>query len=76
VRSKPQHEELPRAEGWLDPLEEAELAIEKVMESQKSMELQPQDAYYRRLQHELAELSQLRSRSVGEEPARRVIIYI
>lgn len=76
VRSKPQPEELPRAEGWLDPLEEAELAIEKVMENQKSVELQPQDAYYRRLQHELAEQSRLRSRSVGEEPARRVLIYI
>jgi hypothetical protein len=39
------------------------------------MELAPQNAYVRRLQHELAERASLSSRSTGHEPVRRVQIY-
>ncbi len=76
VRRSPDATGKNQGEGWLDPLEEAELAIEKVMETQKSVELQPQEAYYRKLQHELAEQYRLRSRSVGDEPRRRVVIFV
>lgn len=76
VRRSPDVAGKNQGEGWLDPLEEAELAIEKVMETQKPVELQPQESYYRRLQHELAEQYRLRSRSVGDEPKRRVVIFV
>ena len=64
-----------RASNWIDPLEEAELAVEKAMNTHKSVELQPQDSYTRRLQHELAAQYRLRSRSIGSEPYRRVVIF-
>ena len=76
VRRSPDGSNKTHSEGWLDPLEEAEMAVEKVMETQKAIELQPQEAYYRKLQHELAEQYRLRSRSVGEEPRRRVVIFV
>lgn len=59
----------------MNPLAEAEQAIQKVLESLKPVELAPQSSAIRRLQHELAERYQLHSRSAGEEPNRRVTIY-
>ncbi|HHW15114.1 MAG TPA: hypothetical protein GXX28_09305, partial [Firmicutes bacterium] len=59
----------------MNPLAEAEQAIRRVRESLQPVELAPQSAAIRRLQHELAEKYQLYSRSVGEEPNRRVTIY-
>ncbi|MEK7863248.1 MAG: R3H domain-containing nucleic acid-binding protein, partial [Chloroflexota bacterium] len=57
-------------------LEEARDAIEQVVNGQKDeVELGPQNAYVRRLQHELAEQASLSSRSTGHEPVRRVQIY-
>ena len=57
-------------------LDEARLAIEQVVNGQKDeVELSPQNAYVRRLQHELAERASLSSRSTGHEPVRRVQIY-
>jgi predicted RNA-binding protein Jag len=38
------------------------------------VELSPQSAYIRRLQHQLAEQHSLSSRSTGKEPYRRVRI--
>jgi stage III sporulation protein AA len=57
-------------------LEEARDAIEAVSAGKtEEVELAPQNAYIRRLQHELAERASLSSRSTGHEPVRRVQIY-
>ncbi len=55
-------------------MQEAEEAIERVVENGEPVELNPQNAYIRRLQHQLAEQYQLSSSSVGAEPRRRVRI--
>jgi stage III sporulation protein SpoIIIAA len=56
-------------------LNEAEEAVTKVRNGQGSIELSPQSAYIRRLQHLLAERSHLASQSTGKDPNRRVRIY-
>ncbi len=57
-------------------LDEAREAIEAVARGTlDEVELAPQNAYVRRLQHELAEQASLSSRSTGHEPVRRVQIY-
>ena len=57
-------------------LEEARDAIEQVAGGQSDeVELSPQNAYVRKLQHELIERANLSSRSTGHEPYRRVQIY-
>jgi len=60
----------------LDPfnlaLQEAEQAISQVMTTSKPVELQPQSAYVRRLQHQIIEKANLLSKSKGKEPNRRV----
>ncbi len=62
----------------LDPIslamQETEQAISQVLATARSVELQPQSAYVRRLQHQMAERSNLLSRSKGKEPHRRVRI--
>src|SRR5437870_10288426 len=53
-------------------LEEAREAIEQVVGGQSGeIELAPQNAYVRKLQHELVERANLSSRSTGHEPYRR-----
>jgi len=54
---------------------EAEEAIEKVIQTNKSVDLSPQNAYIRRLQHQMVDKKNLHSESVGEEPKRRIRIY-
>jgi predicted RNA-binding protein Jag len=39
------------------------------------VELSPQNAYIRRLQHQMAERANIVSRSRGREPYRRVRLY-
>src|SRR6266516_3621834 len=57
-------------------LEEAREAIDAVANGKTDeVELAPQNAYVRRLQHELAERASLSSRSTGHDPVRRVQIY-
>ena len=56
-------------------LREAEDAIAQVKNSGKSVDLNPQNAYMRRLQHQKVEEAGLHSESVGEEPKRRLRIY-
>lgn len=56
-------------------LKEAEAAISHVLATSESVELSPQNAYIRRLQHQLAQTYGLRSESVGVEPYRRVRIW-
>jgi stage III sporulation protein SpoIIIAA len=55
-------------------LRETEDAIARVLETSAPVELSPQSAYIRRLQHQLAEQHSLASRSTGKEPYRRVRI--
>jgi stage III sporulation protein SpoIIIAA len=56
-------------------LREAEEAIGLVIRQIEPVELSPQNAYIRRLQHQMAERANLISRSRGREPYRRVRLY-
>ena len=56
-------------------LTEVERAIAQVLESARAVELEPQNAYIRRLQHQLVQRYGLASESKGDEPHRRVVIY-
>ena len=63
----------------VDPREaamrETEEAIGLVITGSEPIELSPQNAYIRRLQHQMAERANLVSRSRGREPYRRVRLY-
>ena len=52
-----------------------EEAIGLVQRDAKPVELSPQNAYIRRLQHQRAEAANLTTRSRGREPFRRVRVY-
>jgi hypothetical protein len=56
-------------------LREVEEAIGLVHEQAKPIELAPQNAYIRRLQHQMAEQANVVSHSRGREPYRRVRLY-
>ena len=57
-------------------LGEAEEAVTQVKEGeQEGIELSPQSAYIRRLQHLVARRNDLLSQSTGKDPNRRVRIY-
>jgi stage III sporulation protein SpoIIIAA len=56
-------------------LRETEDAIGLVLNRAEAIELSPQNAYIRRLQHQMAERANLVSRSRGREPYRRVRLY-
>ncbi|PIS28352.1 single-stranded DNA-binding protein [Candidatus Saganbacteria bacterium CG08_land_8_20_14_0_20_45_16] len=56
-------------------LREIDEAIDTVQKSGHSIDVNPQNAYIRRLQHQRVEEFGLRSESVGEEPLRRLRIY-
>ena len=56
-------------------MRETEEAIDMVLNSSEAVELSPQNAYIRRLQHQMAERANLVSRSRGREPYRRVRLY-
>ncbi|HLV98498.1 MAG TPA: R3H domain-containing nucleic acid-binding protein [Ktedonobacterales bacterium] len=73
-------ERTPGSGGSLDPtieaIAEAEEAIGHVLTNgANAVELSPQNAYIRRLQHQVAERYNLASRSRGKEPNRRVKIF-
>ena len=56
-------------------LQEAEDAITNAMDYGRAIDLTPQNAYVRRMQHRLAERYNLSSRSRGKEPNRHVRIF-
>ncbi len=58
-----------------DALRETRDGIDHVLQGAHSIELEPQNAYVRRRQHELVRQANLFSRSLGKEPRRRVRIY-
>jgi stage III sporulation protein SpoIIIAA len=55
-------------------IRDAEEGVERVLENGEPVELLPQNAYLRRLQHMLVQKYSLNSESVGTEPYRRVRI--
>jgi stage III sporulation protein SpoIIIAA len=61
--------------GLAAALREAKTAAEQVRGGGEAVELSPQTAYIRRLQHLIAERSGVRSQSSGHEPERRVRIF-
>ena len=66
---------MPQKDGTIgSAMNEAQEAITQVKEGEGAVELSPQNAYIRRLQHLLAERHNLVSRSLGKEPGRRVRI--
>lgn len=64
----------PRDEVMDTAMDEAIKAIEDIRSGKKEVELSPQNAFIRRLQHMLAERHDVTSRSSGKEPGRRVKI--
>ncbi len=64
-----------KADSLKFALSEAEEAVKQVKSGQGEVELSPQSAYIRRLQHLIAERNKLFSKSTGKEPQRRVRIY-
>jgi len=56
-------------------LTEAEQAVLRVKNGEEAVELSPQSAYIRRLQHIIAERNEVFSQSSGRDPNRRVRIY-
>ena len=56
-------------------LRETQDAIHQVLQTSRPVELPPQNAYVRRLQHQLAEQFSLGSKSLGREPHRRVRLF-
>ncbi len=68
--------EIPqKASSFEKALGEAREAVEKVMAGEETVELSPQSAYIRRLQHLIAERNALSSQSTGKDPDRRVRIF-
>jgi stage III sporulation protein SpoIIIAA len=70
--SRDEEPENPRFES---ALKEAEEAVEQVKEGENIVELSPQGSYIRRLQHMIAERSDLNSHSLGQGNNRRVRIF-
>lgn len=57
-----------------EAMKEAQEATATVLHTGRPLELMPQDARIRKLQHQLAESKKLASESVGQEPNRRLRI--
>jgi len=63
------------SDSFQDALGEAQEAVELVRQGEEAVELSPQSAYIRRLQHLIAQRSDLSSHSLGKDTDRRVRIY-
>jgi stage III sporulation protein SpoIIIAA len=68
-------ESAPKATSIKAALTEAEEAVAQVQGGEGPVELSPQSAYIRRLQHLIAERNALLSQSTGKDPNRRVRIF-
>jgi len=64
----------PDEEAVGEALAEAEEGVRQVMSGERRVELSPQAAYVRRLQHGLARRYNLGSSSTGHDPMRRVVL--
>ncbi len=66
----------PTESSFNEVMLETELAISQLMHGERDVvEMAPQNSYVRRKQHQMAERYNLRSKSRGHEPYRRVRIY-
>jgi hypothetical protein len=65
-----------REEGTTRALAEAAAAIKTVKTTLRPVEIAPQNAYLRRLQHQLVAENDLSARSTGKEPQRRLRITL
>ncbi|MFC2017437.1 R3H domain-containing nucleic acid-binding protein [Chloroflexota bacterium] len=68
-------ENTDRTDSFQLALVETEEAVSQIKNGQQEIELSPQSAYIRRLQHLIAERNALSSQSLGKDPNRRVRIY-
>ena len=66
---------LEESDPYTAAMREAQEAIQKVVAGIRSVDLAPQSAEVRRMQHELVRQANLISHSYGREPYRRVRIY-
>jgi stage III sporulation protein SpoIIIAA len=57
-----------------EALQEAQQAVQAVLDGARSVDLSPASSYVRRLQHQMARQANLVSHSYGKEPGRRVRI--
>ncbi|MDQ6898889.1 MAG: single-stranded DNA-binding protein [Candidatus Dormibacteraeota bacterium] len=64
----------PQDGGVQKALDEASQAIRNVRANLRAIELTPQNAYVRRLQHQMVSENDLTARSTGKEPQRRLRI--
>ena len=69
------HVDERETESFESALKEAEEAVDRLRGGEETVELEPQTAYIRRLQHLVAEHSHVASQSTGKEPNRRVRIF-
>ena len=60
-----------KADSLTLALGEAEEAVNQVKSGQEAVELNPQSAYIRRLQHMIAERNNLSSQSLGKDPIEK-----
>ncbi len=66
----------PDADPFSEAMRETQDAIDQILGGERSsISLNPQDAFVRRRQHQLARMANLYSQSKGQEPYRRVCIY-
>ena len=56
-------------------LQETREAMDLAHQTGRQVELGPQNAYIRRLQHQLVERNEMAARSTGEEPNRRLVVF-
>lgn len=63
-----------RRNGVGTAVEEAEAGVERILQGETRVELTPQAAFVRRLQHGIASRADVGSASVGTEPYRRVVL--
>ena len=61
--------------GVQTALTDAASGVDRVHQGEYEVELEPQNAYIRRLQHVLASESNVNSKSKGRDPKRRVTLY-
>jgi len=71
-RDNARHE--PEEDAVSEALAEAEEGARRVLAGERRVELSPQSAHVRRLQHGLARRYNLASSSTGHDPVRRVVV--
>jgi predicted RNA-binding protein Jag len=69
------NEESGRDNSFKQALDEAKEAVDLIQKGEDTIELSPQSAYIRRLQHLVAERNGVFSQSTGKDPNRRVRIF-